>query len=93
MLREIMRMLDSALWSTSANASCSAPPASIDEIAMDVLASVDAIVDIGKLPQPSPSTIVDLSTNKIIILREGPIKAKDIASITAITIAGYDAYS
>ena len=92
-LREIMRIMDSPLWSTSANASSAAPPATVDEIPADFLASVDAIVDIGKLPTPHPSTIVDLSTNKISILREGPVKAEDIASITAITLAGYDACS
>ena len=93
MLRKIMRAVDCPLWSTSANVSDSIPPATIDEISADILASVDAIIDIGEFPRSSPSTIVDLSTNKIIILREGPVKAKDIASVTAITLAGYDACS
>ena len=92
-LREIMKMVDYPLWSTSANTSGAAPPAAIDKIPKAVLASVDVIVDIGELPRPRPSTIVDLSTNKMIILREGPVKAQDIASVTMIGHIGCDAYN
>ena len=92
-LREIMRIVDSPLWSTSANTSGRPAPATIDEIPADVLASVDVIVDVGELPRPCPSTIVDLSTKKTIILREGPVKAQDIALAVAITLAGHNACS
>lgn len=93
MLREIMRTAVSPLWSTSADVSSSAPPATIDKIPANILASLDLVIDVGELPRPSPSTVIDLSTNEMIILREGPIKAEDIASVTAKACTGYDAYS
>jgi len=85
-LREIMAKVNRPLWSTSANepkSTCLTTPKCISSY---ILNSIDVVLDIGELTDPSPSTIIDLSIEKPIILREGPITAKDITSKTEISL-------
>lgn len=63
---------------TSANISGGPNPYKVEEALKE---KVDLIVDVGPLPNLLPSTIVDLTKEPWEILREGPIKESDIASV------------
>lgn len=63
----------------SANRSGEPTPYSIEEVkkVLDI-EKVDLILDAGELPRITPSTIVDLSTEELRIVREGPITREEI---------------
>ena len=69
---------------TSANVSGVAPGRSVDDI-IDQFEEraklIDLAIDAGKLPQLKPSTIVDVSGDRMVILREGAIAAQDFDEI------------
>ncbi len=67
---------------TSANRSGETPLHSITEI-LSRLGNehVDFVVDAGVLPEKLPSTVVDVSGEKAVILREGPISRSEIESV------------
>jgi len=44
---------------------------------------IDLVIDAGELPESLPSTVVDLSGDEPVILREGAISAKDIRTALA----------
>ncbi len=85
-LRQIVEEVTCPLWSTSANDPGSAPPRNLGSIPSYILTAVDAVLDIGELINPCPSTVIDLSTNKATILRKGPITANDITSKTKVSL-------
>lgn len=66
---------------TSANPAGIVPGRSISEIMAQIGTAqtyIDLAVDAGELPERRPSTVVDMSTGKPVILREGAISAADI---------------
>ena len=66
---------------TSANKAGEAPVRSVSDIFAQLGAAssqIYLIIDAGELPRRSPSTVVDISHDKPIILREGAIPAADI---------------
>lgn len=46
-------------------------------------ALIDLVVDAGELPQRKPSTVVDVSSGKLVILREGAISKSEILKAIA----------
>jgi L-threonylcarbamoyladenylate synthase len=60
---------------TSANLHGGPDPASLEEVAAEILAGVAAVVDAGELPG-TPSTVVDLTGPEPRVLREGAVPAK-----------------
>lgn len=63
----------------SANKSGGKTPYSISDVQKEIdLERIDLVLDAGKLPQILPSTIIDLTTKPVKILREGPIKKTQI---------------
>ena len=75
--RALSRGLGKPIISTSANISGEAPAYNIKEVIKSFARKKyrpDLILDAGKLPKRSPSTIVKINDKKIIILREGEIK-------------------
>ncbi|MCS7091859.1 MAG: L-threonylcarbamoyladenylate synthase [Patescibacteria group bacterium] len=74
----VTKMLSSHLklpyTTPSANRSGEKTPYSIEEVASVLdLSQVDLVLDGGKLPNVPPSTIVDLTSNEIKIIREGTL--------------------
>ena len=66
---------------TSANVSGIAPKRSVDDVIEqlgDHAQMIDLAIDAGELPERQPSTIVDVSGDPMVILREGAISAQDI---------------
>jgi L-threonylcarbamoyladenylate synthase len=63
-----LRIIDKAgpITSTSANRTGSPPPSSISEVSTEIAERVDMIVDGGKSEYAEPSTLLDLSSRKVI---------------------------
>jgi L-threonylcarbamoyladenylate synthase len=63
-----LRIIDAAgpITSTSANRTGSQPPSSADEISPDIADRVEMVLDGGKCKFGQPSTLLDLTTRKII---------------------------
>lgn len=63
-----LRIIDQAgpITSTSANRTGSPPPSSASEVSKEIADRVDLIVDGGKSKYAEPSTLLDLSSRKVI---------------------------
>ncbi len=76
-----VRVYGKPVTATSANRSGEKPRRSADEILEqlgDAARHVDLVVDAGELPERQPSTVVDLSGVRPVILREGAVAAADV---------------
>lgn len=79
-----LKIIESAggiLPTTSANISGEKTPKAYDEISEEIKNRVDLVIDGGECPIGTESTILDLSSEKIRILREGAISRKQIEDI------------
>lgn len=76
--RELLTICKIPITSTSANLSGEPNPDSIDMINGRVLDSVDLVVEAGRLVSQTPSTVVDVTSGKAELLREGAIKFAQI---------------
>lgn len=86
-IKKIMKEIDFPITATSANISGLADPYSIEEILKQYKKNKilpDLIVDAGRLKKVKPSTIIDLTEDKIRLIRQGPIKYKDVVNIIRI---------
>lgn len=78
LINQLVEKLEKPLTATSANLSGQPPHYSIESFfkktPKNKLALIDLIIDYGKLPKNKPSTVIDLSSEEIKILRQGDIK-------------------
>jgi L-threonylcarbamoyladenylate synthase len=74
-----------ALAATSANVAGGSDPARLDEVAAEVLAGVDAVVDGGELPG-LPSTVLDFTGETPHILRQGAAPADEALARAAAAV-------
>jgi L-threonylcarbamoyladenylate synthase len=82
--RAIARLLGAPLTATSANLSGAAECSEAAEVLEQIGDKIDAIVDSGKTPGGKGSTIIDVTQDPPIILREGIISANTIRKIVGI---------
>ncbi|MDM7911546.1 MAG: L-threonylcarbamoyladenylate synthase [Methanotrichaceae archaeon] len=77
-----LRIIDQAgpITSTSANRTGSPPPTSTTEVSLEIAERVDMVVDGGKSRYSEPSTLLDLTSRKII--RPGAALGKVLKAIT-----------
>lgn len=75
---DIIESAGGILATTSANISGEATPSSFVEISPVFKKRVDIVIDGGKCPIGTASTIIDMSKSKISILREGSISKEEI---------------
>lgn len=73
----VLSLLEEPMLVTSANLSGETPGKNEHDVLLQLNGRIDAIVE-GEAKRDIPSTIVDLSSDKVIILREGEICADDI---------------
>lgn len=66
------------LTATSANRSDMPPTVTADEVRAQLDESLDALIDGGTLPWPGGSTLLDLTVDPPIILREGPVSFESL---------------
>jgi L-threonylcarbamoyladenylate synthase len=76
--REIVQKLKRPLTATSANLSGAAECTRASEVAEQIGDIIDAIVDLGDTPGTKGSTIIDVTCDPPVILREGAISRKTI---------------
>ena len=76
----MVREFGKPITATSANKSGENPERSIGKILAQLgtaAEGIDLVIDVGELPERQPSTVIDLSGVKPIILREGAVPALD----------------
>lgn len=78
---KLVKFCGGFLTGTSANISGQPAPTTAEEAEKQIGKHVDLIIDGGKTFYGLSSTVVDASTDKIKILRLGPIKIEDILKI------------
>jgi L-threonylcarbamoyladenylate synthase len=78
---ELTRLSGGLLIGTSANKTGEKPPQTASEAVEQIGEEVDLILDGGPTPLGASSTIIDLTTEKLRVLRHGPIKIGDISKI------------
>lgn len=78
---KIIEIAGGILPTTSANISGETTPRSYDELDENFKSRVDIIIDGGKCPIGTASTIIDMSCENIKILREGAISQEEIEKI------------
>jgi len=75
---------------TSANRSGQPTPAKVPEVVEQLGDSVDAYFDDGWRMGRSPSTIVDLTGPKPVVLREGAIATVELEAVLEVSLLDYD---
>jgi L-threonylcarbamoyladenylate synthase len=78
---KIADLLGGPITATSANLSGGPSPDNISDISDELIESVDAVIDFGKLPGSGGSTIVDATISPVRIIREGAIPSAKIFSV------------
>jgi L-threonylcarbamoyladenylate synthase len=79
-LRELIRRVGFPIIATSANISGAGEIDSAEEVIRQFQDKVDLIVDGGRTPGGRPSTVVDLTGETPVFLREGAISKEEIQS-------------
>jgi len=75
---QLINLSGGLLIGSSANRTGEEPPRRVQEISRELKEMVDVVLDGGPAVQGRPSTVVDLTSEKPRILREGPISLKAI---------------
>jgi L-threonylcarbamoyladenylate synthase len=73
--------------STSANPSGGAEPYALEDVTKAILRGVDLSVDAGRLPPTPPSSILDLTKEPPVLLREGAVSKERIEEILQTRVA------
>ncbi len=79
--RQLAGISGGVIVSTSANRAGAKPPRTVKEALDQIGSEVDLILDAGISSQNKPSTIVDLSSGAVKLLREGPITLEQIKRV------------
>jgi len=82
--REIVKKLKRPLTATSANLSGAPECVKASEVAEQIGDIIDAIVDLGNTPGMKGSTIIDVTCDPPVILREGAISRKTIGKCVTV---------
>lgn len=80
--RALVQELGAPITSTSANLSGGQAAASAVDLDEKLVKQLDLVIDAGVSPIQTPSTVVDVSGDSPILLREGAIAFNDILSIS-----------
>jgi len=76
--RALIREVGAPLATTSANLSGGPSPVTADEVAAQLAGRIAMILDDGRCPGGTASTVVDLTGSTPVILRPGPISLQEI---------------
>ncbi len=77
--RDLIRSFGRAVTATSANRSGSPPKRDPREVAEEI--EVDLLLDYGVLPPSRPSTVVDLTGERPVLVREGDVPFEEILRV------------
>jgi L-threonylcarbamoyladenylate synthase len=84
MVLDLVRACGGALTATSANPAGLPPATSASEVALYFPTELDLIVNGGNATQIEPSTIVDVSSGRPRLIREGVIKKSELAKVVEL---------
>lgn len=85
---ELLRLADVPVAAPSANLSGNPSPVTAEQVAHDLDGRIAAIVDGGPCKIGEASTILDLSTDPPVILRQGAISKEQLEQVSGISIQG-----
>lgn len=77
----LIRQFGGPVTGTSANRSGGTDPLDAQEVLRQLGDQVDLVLDGGPVVGGSPSTVVDVTTNPPVIVRQGPIRQEEILSL------------
>jgi L-threonylcarbamoyladenylate synthase len=80
----LIRLSGGLLVGSSANRSGEEHPRAVQEISGELKGMVDVVLDGGASAQGKPSTVADLSSEKLRIVRDGPIGLKELLDALAL---------
>lgn len=83
---ELLRLADVPVAAPSANLSGNPSPVTAEQVAHDLDGRIAAIVDGGPCKIGEASTILDLSTDPPVILRQGAIRKEQLEQVSGISI-------
>jgi len=88
-IHQLIKVFGKPLSATSANLSGRPPHYSVEsllrEFSQAKKSMIDLVIDAGVLPRNKPSTIIDLTSSKLKILRHGNINLKDLKTYISNT--------
>ena len=84
--RELVRLLGSPITGTSANIAGGPEPLSADDVRSQLGDRVDYIIDGGRCPGGTPSTVVDCTTDPPRIIRAGAISREELVRAAGVPI-------
>jgi L-threonylcarbamoyladenylate synthase len=82
----LIAALDAPLAATSANLADHPSPVTADEVVRGLGGRIDLIIDGGRCPGGVPSTVLDLTTDRPLILRRGAITGEEIQAVLGIAL-------
>jgi L-threonylcarbamoyladenylate synthase len=81
----LIKGLNSPVVGTSANLSGKTSPLTAGDVYLQLGNNVDLIIDGGRCPGGKESTVVDVTGQSIIILREGAISRRELEQVCPVT--------
>ena len=84
--RELVRLLGSPITGTSANIAGGPEPLTADDVRSQLGDRVDYVIDGGRCPGGTPSTVVDCTTESPRILRAGAISREELVRAAGTAI-------
>jgi len=82
----IVEGLGRPITGTSANLSGMPDPLTADQVREQMGASIDLVIDGGRCYGSTASTVIDLTTEPPVILRQGVVSREDIGSICVVSM-------
>ena len=82
--RELCRQLGAPLAATSANLHGQPDPVTADEVEAALGGRIPLVLDGGPCPDGMASTVLDLTVSPPIILRSGPVTARQLAAVVPL---------
>jgi L-threonylcarbamoyladenylate synthase len=76
--RELVRLLGAPITGTSANIAGGAEPLTADDVREQLGSSIDLVIDGGRTPGGTPSTVIDCTVDPPKVLRAGAISREEL---------------
>lgn len=84
--RELVRKLGAPITGTSANGSGGANPTTPEIVRAQIGDTIDIVIDGGPCPGDMPSTVVDVTRERAVLLREGVVSREEIEQTCGLPI-------
>jgi L-threonylcarbamoyladenylate synthase len=82
--RELVRLLGEPITGTSANIAGGPEPLTADDVRAQLVEGVDLVIDGGRCPGGTPSTVVDCTTEPPRVVREGAVSREELVRAAGV---------